>query len=620
MSWTLDLGANLLDASSTRFRVWAPFARTIDVELISQGHTRVSLHPQPEGYWERIHSLAPPGTRYHYILDGQTTRPDPASRSQPDGVHGPSEVIDAHAFQWTDQRWTGRPFDQFIIYEIHTGTFTTEGTFDAIISRLPYLRDEVGITAIELMPIAQFPGTRNWGYDGVYLFAPQANYGGPEGLKRLVDACHEHGLAVILDVVYNHLGPEGNYLGNFGPYFTSRYQTPWGQAINYDGPESDPIRHFMISNALFWITEYHIDGLRLDAIHDIYDFSANPILQDIGNAIHTAANHLGRMVHLIAESDRNDANVILPATQGGYGLDAQWNDDFHHALHSLLTNERCGYYQDFGKLEQLGTAIKQGYVYSGEYSAFRKRRHGNSPQQCQAAQFVVYAQNHDQIGNRAQGNRLSTLISEEALKVATAAVLLAPNIPMLFMGEEYGDPSPFHYFIDHSDPTLIKAVQQGRSAELTAFGWEGETPDPYALETFGQSQPNLDLRHTSPHHTHFRWTQALIQLRKSHPALSTAKKEDTIHTRIHEESRTMTIVRKSHNGSAALIFLGFHTLPTTVVLKKPQGHWHLKLYANVQNIGGLDEISPLSTLSIEETGLSIKLPPYPVFIYTNMPH
>ena len=468
--WQLDLGARPLGASEVSFRVWAPFVRTVAVRTVGPHSTLFPLEKHTAGYFQANISGCGPGTRYQYVLDGGTTRPDPASRSQPDGVHNPSEVMAINGFPWTDQQWKGMPIERLILYELHTGTFTREGTFEAIIPFLDYLADEVGVTAIELMPIAQFPGKRNWGYDGVYPFAPHAGYGGSQGLKRLIDACHARNLAVVLDVVYNHLGPEGNYLGDFGPYFTDRYPTPWGQAINYDGADSDQVRHYFISNALYWITEFHIDALRLDAIHGIFDISALHILEELTSAVHQVGEQLGRSVLVIAESDTNDARVIRPTRDGGYGLDAQWNDDFHHALHTLLTHETAGYYQDFGHIDDLATALRDGFVYQGKASAFRQRRHGTSTTGCDASQFIICCQNHDQIGNRPGGDRLSTLVPDVALKVVAASVLLAPNIPLIFMGEEYGETAPFLYFVDHSDPHLQAAVRDGRQAEYKNFG------------------------------------------------------------------------------------------------------------------------------------------------------
>ena len=373
-----SVGPQFIDSSSVAWKTWAPYAKSVAIEILGLTPQRIPLTPQPLGYWQTVVANVSSGSQYRYILNEETVRPDPVSRFQPEGIHGPSELINPQSFQWNDHRWKGLPQEDLIIYELHPGTFTKIGTFEAIIPCLPYLRDEVGITAIELMPIAQFPGSRNWGYDGTYLFAPQNSYGGPFGLHRLVDACHTAGLAVILDVVYNHLGPEGNYWGEFAPFFTDHYRTPWGSAVNYDGPHSDAVRQTIIDNAVYWVREYHIDGLRLDAIHSIFDFSAKHILQELTEAVHIEASRFDRSAYVIAESDLNDAKIITATTKGGYGLDGQWNDDFHHALHSLITGEQQGYYCDFGSLDDVATAFKKHFVLSGSYSHHRHRRHGNS--------------------------------------------------------------------------------------------------------------------------------------------------------------------------------------------------------------------------------------------------
>jgi maltooligosyltrehalose trehalohydrolase len=385
------------------------------VRIVAPPERIVPLEKEDRGYHQGIIEDVEPGSLYVYRLDEGKQCPDPASRSQPQGVHGPSQVVDPH-FPWEDRHWFGLPLEDYIIYELHVGSFTPEGTFEAIMSHLEELKD-LGVTAVELMPVAQFPGSRNWGYDGVFPFAVQHSYGGPEGLRRLVDACHQHGLAVVLDVVYNHLGPEGNYLANFGPYFTQRYRTPWGAAINFDGPHSDEVKWFFIENALYWITEFHIDALRLDALHAILDLSAQPFLEELATAVHDEAERRGRRVYLIAESDLNDTKLIRSRELGGYGLDGQWNDDFHHALHTLLTGESSGYYQDFGKVGDLAKAFTEGYVYSGQYSAYRRRQHGNSSKLLPAPKFVVCAQNHDQVGNRMFGERLTQMVSFDALKL-----------------------------------------------------------------------------------------------------------------------------------------------------------------------------------------------------------
>jgi maltooligosyltrehalose trehalohydrolase len=361
-----SLGATYLGDGRCRFRLWAPFAQTAAVRIVAPQERLIPMEPHERGYHEATVDGIEPGNLYIYRLDDGKDRPDPASRFQPRGVHGPSQVMDS-SFPWEDDSWSGLPLEQYVIYELHAGTFTPEGTFDAIIAHLDRLK-ELGVTAIELMPVAQFPGDRNWGYDGVDLFAVQSSYGGPAGLKRLVNACHRHGLAVVLDVVYNHLGPEGNYLADFGPYFTDRYRTPWGQAINFDGPGSDEVRRFFIENALYWTTEFHIDGLRLDALHAVFDSSAQPFLEELAAVVHDEADRMGRRVYLFAESDRNDPRFVRSSDSGGYGLDAHWNDDFHHALYTLLTGEQTGYYQDFGKMEDLAKAFREGFIYSGQYS------------------------------------------------------------------------------------------------------------------------------------------------------------------------------------------------------------------------------------------------------------
>jgi maltooligosyltrehalose trehalohydrolase len=407
------------------FRVWAPFRRSVDVKILGPRAVSVPMTQDARGYWQVSLSGLEAGTRYFYRLDDERDRPDPASRHQPEGVHGPSAVVDHGSFRWTDNAWRGLPLAEYVVYELHIGTFTPEGTFDAAIPRISELQ-QLGITAMELMPVAQFPGGRNWGYDGTYPFAVQHSYGGPEGLKRLIDACHGQGMAVVLDVVYNHLGPEGNYLGEYGPYFTDRYRTPWGQAINYDGAYANEVRNYVIGNALSWIRDYHVDALRVDAVHGIFDFGARHILQDIGDAVHGAGEETGRSAYVIPESDLNDARLIRPREVGGYGLDAQWNDDFHHCIRTLLTGERTGYYQDFGRLEDLAKAFREGFVYSGQYSPYRKRDHGGPSTDRPAYQFVVFSQNHDQVGNRMLGDRLSAQASFEAQKLAAACVILSP--------------------------------------------------------------------------------------------------------------------------------------------------------------------------------------------------
>jgi maltooligosyltrehalose trehalohydrolase len=509
------LGATRMPDGSWEFLLWAPNTRSACVRFVSGSEGVLQMESLGRGYYRATAANLDPSSRYLCRLDDGRELPDPASRFQPEGVHGPSQIVDTSAFHWTDQNWTGRSLEESILYELHVGTYTPEGTFDGLIPYLPHLVD-LGITTIELMPIAQFPGSRNWGYDGVYEFAPQNSYGGPSSLQDFVNAAHNHGLAVALDVVYNHLGPEGNYLNAFGPYFTDRYRTPWGQALNFDGAGSDEVRRFFIENALYWLEDFHFDALRLDAIHGIFDFGARHFLAELKSAVADLSKRLGRHIHLIAESDLNDSRVLHAPEQGGYGVDAQWSDDFHHSVHSLLTNEKMGYYEDFGGIEPLTTTLKEGWCYSGQYSQHRQRRHGNSPRGLASSRFVVCNQNHDQIGNRAAGERLNTLIDFEAMKLAAGITLLSPFSPLLFMGEEYGETAPFQYFTSHGDPALVEAVRKGRREEFAAFGWEENVPDPQDERTFCRSKLNPSLKEKEPHRTMFRFYQHLIRIRSQY--------------------------------------------------------------------------------------------------------
>lgn len=487
----LRLGAVYLGDHRCFFRVWAPLASRVEVELITPVAALLPLQRQGAYFVGEFQDI-PPGALYYYLLDQERRYPDPASRWQPQGVHGPSAVVDL-TFPWDDKLWTGLDGREYVIYELHVGTFTAAGTLTAVIPRLAALKD-LGITAIEIMPVAQFSGRRNWGYDGVYPFAVHEAYGGPWALMELVNACHQLGLAVVLDVVYNHLGPEGNYLWAFGPYFSSSLQTPWGQALNYDGPDSDPVREYFLANALQWIRDFHVDALRLDAIETISDLSATPFLRELAVAVQQEAARLGRRVLLMAESDRNDIRHLLAPEAGGCGLDCHWLDDFHHALHVLLTGEQQGYYQDFGSLSDLARSYRQGFVYRGQYSRYRRRRHGSDSSLIPPHRFIVFAQNHDQIGNRPLGERLSRLTTPAGLKLAAAAVLLSPFMPLLFMGEEWGATEPFYYFTSHTDPELIEAVRRGRA---TACRTQGPCPpDPQAVETFAHSRPAFGPQET----------------------------------------------------------------------------------------------------------------------------
>ena len=523
---------------SQRFEVWAPYANSVELVLDSG---RVPMGSEGGG-WFAVEAEAAPGDAYRFSLDGKDPLPDPRSPWQPDGPHGASRVMDHGAFEWTDALWKGSPLASAIVYELHVGTFTPAGTFDAAVDKLPYLAD-MGVTAVELLPVAEFSGEHGWGYDGVDLFAPHHAYGGPDGLKRLIDACHGHGLAVIMDVVYNHLGPAGNYLAQFGPYFTDKYATPWGQAVNFDDAGSAGSRAFFVENALMWLDDYHCDGLRLDAVHAILDTSALHILEELAINVERLSAHLGRDLFLVAESDLNDPRLIRPREAGGYGLDAQWSDDFHHALHAVITGERNGYYADFGKLEHLALALEEAYVYGGRFSPYRDRVHGRRATGLPGSRFFAYSQNHDQVGNRAVGDRLATLVSGDLVKVAAAVVLTSPFVPMLFQGEEWGATTPFLYFTDHPDEELGRAVSEGRKREFAAFGWDpASIPDPQDRATFERSKLDWDELGSDVHADVARWYKQLIRLRKELPELA-AGDLDAVTAVFDEDQRALIVQR-----------------------------------------------------------------------------
>jgi len=509
--------------------------------------------------------------RYFYRFEDGRERPDVASRFQPEGVHGPSQVVDLSDFRWTDSPWKGLDLDKSVFYELHVGTFTSEGTFEALIPHLPHLR-ELGVTTVELMPVAQFPGSRNWGYDGVQPFATQNSYGGPRRLQKFVDAAHGEGLAVALDVVYNHLGPEGNYFSEYGPYFTDKYQTPWGKAINFDGPDSDAVRDFFIANALHWLEAFHIDVLRLDAVHGIFDFSASHFLADLQKSVTWLESRLHRKVHLVAESDLNDTRLLRPPALGGYGLHSQWSDDFHHSLHALLTGERAGYYSDFGDVHHLATTMRNGWFYAGQHSNFRRRKHGNCPSRLARSSFVVCIQNHDQIGNRARGERLSELVDFESLKLAAGVVTLAPFVPLLFMGEEYGETAPFQYFTGHGDAALIEAVRKGRQDEFAAFAWEGKVPDPQDEETFMNSKLHTLLKNQEPHRTLLALYRELLGIRRDYALAGSST------VQIFENGTAITmIVGDATSKTLAAIFEFGKVEHNIDDLRLPDGVWSLRL-------------------------------------------
>jgi maltooligosyltrehalose trehalohydrolase len=499
------------------FRVWAPGRQRVEVVL---GSRRVPMERGAGGWWTGVADGAGPGDDYAFSLDGGPLRPDPRSPFQPQGTCGPSRLVDHAAFAWSDSGWRGLPLAGSVLYELHVGTFSAEGTFDGAIGHLGHLV-ELGVDAIELMPVAEFSGDRGWGYDGVDLFAPHHAYGGPDGLKRLVDAAHDHGLGVVMDVVYNHLGPAGNYLPEFGPYFSATHQTNWGPAVNFDGPGSDEVRRFVIDNAVGWLRDYHCDGLRLDAVHAIADDSATHILEQLADEVSALEAHLGRTLFLVAESDLNDPRSVRGPEAGGYGLDAAWADEWHHALHATLTGERDGYYEDFGPLPLLAKALRQAWVYDGVYSPHRGRVHGRPPAGLAGSQFVVAAQNHDQVGNRAAGERAGALMSDGRLRVAAALLLTSPFVPLLFQGEEWGATTPFQYFTGHPDPELGRKVSQGRRAEFAAFGWDpDQVPDPQDPATFERSRLRWTEIDSERSVSLLGWYRRLIALRRGTASLT----------------------------------------------------------------------------------------------------
>ncbi|HEY4310031.1 MAG TPA: malto-oligosyltrehalose trehalohydrolase [Pirellulales bacterium] len=485
---------------STRWCIWAPKHDAVSLILWEKGERREHrMRSGDDGHFRWIGRDIAHGERYAYRLAGDGREyPDPFSRWQPEGVHQPSAVFDPHRFIWSDSGWKGVAAEALSIYELHVGTFTREGTFAAVAERLRDLRD-LGITGIEIMPISQFSGARNWGYDGVHPFAAQNSYGGPEELQRLVDTAHGLGMAVLLDVVYNHLGPEGNYFGAFAPYFTDRYHTPWGSALNYDGRDCDPVRRLVLDSATMWIRDFHLDGLRLDAVQTIYDTSALHILAELQESVQRIAREQNRHVIVIGETNQNDVRLVAPREHGGYALDGIWADDFHHSVHALLTDERDGYYAEFGPPEYVAKALRDVFVYDGRYSPFHRRRHGNRAGDTPREKFVFCVQNHDQIGNRALGDRLAANVSPAELRLAAALLLLSPAMPLLFMGEEYGERQPFPFFCSFSDPGLVAAVRRGRRAELASvkFQWKHEPPDPQGEAAFLDAKLSWDWQSDS---------------------------------------------------------------------------------------------------------------------------
>ena len=582
-----ERGAHLLPGGAVHFSVWAPHANDVAVRIHDGPAAGDYVLTRGVAFEATIPGVGA-GADYSFLIrdaDGVPRElPDPASRWQPAGVHGPSRVVDP-AFAWTDGAWRGLDLPDYVVYELHVGTFTEAGTFDAAAAELPRLR-ELGITAVELMPVAEFPGGRNWGYDGVHLFAPQSTYGGPDGLRRFVDAAHGLGLAVVLDVVYNHLGPEGNYLEAFGPYFTDRHRTPWGRAINYDGPDSDEVRRRVVENARYWVRDFHMDALRLDAVHGIFDLGASPIVREIGEAARAAGREAGRRVVVFAESDQNDPRTVRDAAEGGLAMDAQWADDFHHAVHAALTGERTGYYADFGDVGRIAAALREPFVYDGRYSPFRRRRHGAPSVGVPRERFLVSVQNHDQVGNRANGERLSVLLDRDQLRLAAALLLLSPYLPLLFMGEEYGETNPFLYFVSHEDPKIVEAVRRGRREEFAAFAWSDEVPDPQAEETFRRSRLDraklADPRHAALEQLH----RDLLALRREEPALRPGAAPHHV-THLGDDGGGWITLQRGEGDDALLAIFNCSAVERSVPLPaSAAGGWTLRLSTDATGYGG----------------------------------
>jgi maltooligosyltrehalose trehalohydrolase len=572
-----------IDNDQCVFRVWAPEKKVVVLHLLrshsSADGEQIPMQKEKEGYFSVKVGGIRAGQRYFYRvgsnlpdhsdLSKPRDLPDPVSSFQPEGVFGPSSVVDHRAWTWQDAGWRGLPLHDLVFYELHVGTFTPEGTFEAVIPRLDDLA-ALGINAIELMPVSQYSGNRNWGYDGVFLFAVQHSYGGPEGLKKLVDACHRHGIAVFLDVVYNHVGTEGNILAEFGPYFSDKYQTPWGKALNLDGAWCDGVRDFVLGNIRHWAETYHIDGLRLDAVHEMYDRNAITIWDQMQSYSREWQQRSGRTFYLIAESDTNDPRTVRTIDAGGKGFDAQWMDDFHHALYVLLDkNARASYY-DFGSLQQFARAYTEGFVHRGEWVAFRKRRHGANSAGMPGERFVVFNQNHDLPGNRPDGARLSQLVSPDKLKLAAAAMILSPYLPMLFMGEEYGEENPFYFFSDYKGQEMAAGLKEGRKKEFAGFGWKETPRDPQEEETFLLSKLRWEVRGEIGHKELLEWHAALLRLRKTHPlfrGLSRAR----IRADLFAPS-SMAVTRHSDNGTLELLCL-FNFSGVAAQYGQPHNAW-----------------------------------------------
>lgn len=602
------VGINFNNDGLACILLWAPGAETVEI-FLPLANRKLPLAKGQFGYWSLQTGEVKPGDEYLFVLNGTQKLPDPASLSQPTSVYGPSKALDLKSFQWNDQSWVNPDLNDYIIYELHVGTFSAEGDFAGVEKHLDYLVD-LGITAIELMPVAQFPGERNWGYDGVFPFAVQHGYGGAEALQHLVQTCHYKGIAVILDVVFNHLGPEGNHLEHFAPYFTDKYKTPWGNALNFDDTWSDGVRAFFIENALMWFRDFHIDALRMDAVHAIRDFGPVHILQEIKEQTDALIRQTERVHYLIVESDLNDTKFINPIQQGGFGMDAQWSDEFHHALRVSAGQERSGYYSDFDGLASLAKAYQDAYVYDGTYSEHRKRKFGTSTTGNAGEQFVVFSQNHDQVGNRMLGERTSQLVEFEMQKLLAGAVLVSPYLPLLFMGEEYGETNPFLYFVSHTDPELAEAVRKGRKKEFEAFHIEGEMVDPMSEEAFKMSRLQWERIAQEPHQWLLSFYMNLIALRKTNPALRLLNRKECSVTYLPEQQTI--VLHRRHESHEVVCLLHFSKENQQVGTTHYAPKW-LKLLASGDKRWG----GPMDVPDQLDEVLTLVLPPQSITIYTN---
>lgn len=609
-----SLGVTFPAEDQANIVLWAPLAKHAAIKIYGN-QAAIPLKKEEMGYWCLTTNQLKPGDLYTYILDGHREYPDPTSLSQPQGVHGPSQAIDTTTFHWEDDCWVNPSLDSYVLYEIHTGTFTKEGTFQSLESKLDYLK-ALGVNAIEIMPVAQFSDSRNWGYDGVYTYAVQTSYGGAAGLQHLINACHYKGIAVVLDVVYNHFGPEGNYVGEFGPYLTDKYCTPWGKAVNFDDAWCDGVRRYVIENALMWLRDFHIDALRLDAVHAIKDFSTKHILQELRDEVDKLMEKTGRRHYLIVENDLNDPRFINPVSENGYGMDSQWNDEFHHALRVSIGEEPLGYYRDFKGIGDLVKAYQDSYVYTGQFSEVRHKLFGQMAGTNSGQQFIVFSQNHDQVGNRKLGERSSQLYSYEALKLMAGAVFVSPYIPLLFMGEEWGDTDPFFYFVAHSDPELVEAVRKGRKEEFAAFHSEGEVPDPESHETYEQAKLQWNLLEQESHQLLLRYYQTLIALRQQLPALAHLERNQ-LDVSADEEKETL-ILHRWHEDQHVLCLMNFSDQPQSISLPEAGEagvHWN-KLLDSADAIWQPQSQSEASsapeTISASET---IQVKPESIIIY-----